>query len=149
MSRTHVYGRTRLDIGLIIVCLVALLGGLSVFKSYADPAPIDLSLPGTSPLSKPFVSTSGATAKSPIYSLKTTQAMNYCFVGTSASEAKLTVDVSAQGSTKSFTEDLVADPATVTDLVCFEAQNSGVVKFQLHAQGLVKVSSITASKQSL
>lgn len=149
IKTAHQYGRTRLDIGLIVVCLVVLVGGLGVFRSYADPAPIDLTQEGSSALSKPFTSQSKQQTNSKQLSLKTSQEMEYCFKGSFYGASELGVSVMNNGSTKTYQQSFDGSVTGDEDLLCFEAANSGVIKIQLHAKGIVKVNSITATKTSL
>jgi len=146
-TKTHVYGRTRLDVALIVVCLVALAGGLGVFRSYADPVPIDLSETGTSSLSPSFISRSQHQTDSGLYRLKLAQEMTYCFWGTYYQNTTLAVSVISHAETKTYQEQNDGTTTEPQELLCFDSEYAGVVKLQLHGRGILKVSSIVATKQ--
>lgn len=145
-SRTHVYGRSRLELALIIVCAVALFGGFSVFRTYADPQPIDLTQTGTSPLTHAYISTPQYSQNSPTYRLKTSQNTTYCLMGSYSGESSLTLNVSQNGILKSYSETFQGESDDSEELVCFDAAQSDLAKISFKGQGYIKVTSITAAK---
>lgn len=146
-SRTHVYGRTRLELALIIVCAVALFGGFSVFRTYADPQPIDLTQTGTSPFVHVYISTPKYSPNSPIYRLKTSQNATYCLVGSYSGESSITLNVSQNGTLKSYSDTFQGDSDDYEELVCFDAAQSDLAKISFKGQGYIKVTSINAARQ--
>ena len=137
--------RSNLQLGLLVVTAVALLGSFTIYRSFADAAPIDASHPTTVLLKKTIVSTSSDGQASANYTLKTSSGLSYCMWGTHSGNASITAKVTVNKVVKSKTQQLSGPSSGTTSLICFTGSDNNSTELKIDVKGVVSIGSIVVS----